>query len=107
MGPTPGGGGSQTRHDDDRRPEEAVPEDPGRVRSGRTLRRPQTKPTPRSHSRRAGRVAGRPRLRPVEATLFRAARYAPDYPGLAGKELKPGKTVEATQPKEPEKKAPR
>jgi len=37
-------------------------------------------------------------------SLFRAYRYAPDYPGLAGKELKPGKTVEELQSKEPEKK---
>jgi hypothetical protein len=29
--------------------------------------------------------------------LFRAPRYAPDYPGLAGKELKPGKTIEELQ----------
>jgi hypothetical protein len=43
--------------------------------------------------------------------LFRALRYAPDYPGLAGKELKAGKTIEELQatppkdaPKEPEKK---
>jgi hypothetical protein len=27
-------------------------------------------------------------------SLFRAYRYGPDYPGLAGKELNPGKTVE-------------
>jgi hypothetical protein len=26
--------------------------------------------------------------------LFRAYRYGPDYPGLAGKTLTPGKTVE-------------
>jgi hypothetical protein len=35
--------------------------------------------------------------------LFRAPRYAPDYAGLAGKELTPGKTVEEMQPKEPPK----
>ncbi len=35
--------------------------------------------------------------------MFRAYRYGPDYPGLAGKDLKPGKTVEELQPKEPEK----
>ena len=34
--------------------------------------------------------------------VFRAYRYGPDYPGLAGKDLKPGKTVEELQPKEPE-----
>ena len=27
-------------------------------------------------------------------TLFRAYRYGPDFPGLAGKVLKPGKTIE-------------
>src|SRR5204863_10068517 len=27
-------------------------------------------------------------------SLFRAYRYAPDYPGLAGKELTPGDTIE-------------
>ena len=31
---------------------------------------------------------------PGGASLFRAYRYGPDYPGLAGKDLKPGKTVE-------------
>jgi hypothetical protein len=43
--------------------------------------------------------------------LFRAPRYAPDYAGLVGKELKPGKTIEELQaappkaaPNEPEKK---
>jgi hypothetical protein len=35
--------------------------------------------------------------------LFRAYKYGPDYPGLAGKDLRPGKTVEELQPKEPEK----
>ena len=27
-------------------------------------------------------------------TLFRAYRYGPDFPGLAGKTLKPGKSIE-------------
>jgi Arylsulfotransferase (ASST) len=36
--------------------------------------------------------------------LFRALRYATSFPGFAGKELKPGKTLEELQPKEPEKK---
>jgi hypothetical protein len=40
---------------------------------------------------------------PGGATLFRAYRYAPDYPGLSGKELKPGKTIDELE-KEPEKK---
>jgi hypothetical protein len=41
---------------------------------------------------------------PGENPVFRAYRYGPDFPGLAGKDLKPGKTVEELQPKEPEKK---
>jgi hypothetical protein len=36
--------------------------------------------------------------------LFRALRYATSFPGFAGKDLKPGKTLEELQPKEPEKK---
>ena len=40
---------------------------------------------------------------PGGSSIFRAYRYGPEYPGLAGKELKPGKTVEELQPKEPEK----
>jgi hypothetical protein len=40
---------------------------------------------------------------PGGSGVFRAYKYAPDYPGLAGKDLKPGKTVEELQPKEPEK----
>jgi hypothetical protein len=35
--------------------------------------------------------------------MFRAPRYAPDYPGLAGKDLKPGKTIEELQAKDPPK----
>ena len=41
---------------------------------------------------------------PGGGALFRAYRYGPDYPGLAGKDLKPGKTVEELQKKEPAKK---
>jgi hypothetical protein len=41
---------------------------------------------------------------PGGGSLFRATRYGPDFAGLAGKELKPGKTVEELQPKPPEKK---
>jgi hypothetical protein len=41
-------------------------------------------------------------------TLFRAYRYGADFPGLAGKELQPGKTIEAVEdekkPREPAKK---
>jgi hypothetical protein len=32
--------------------------------------------------------------------VFRAYRFGPDFPGLAGKALIPGKTVEELQPKE-------
>ncbi|HWE37390.1 MAG TPA: aryl-sulfate sulfotransferase [Isosphaeraceae bacterium] len=38
------------------------------------------------------------------AALFRAYRYAPDYPGLAGRDLTPGKTVEEIQKEEQDKK---
>jgi hypothetical protein len=37
-------------------------------------------------------------------SVFRAYRYSPDFPGLAGKELTPGKTVEELQPPEPKGK---
>jgi hypothetical protein len=40
---------------------------------------------------------------PGGSAVFRAYRYGPDYPGLAGRDLKPGKTVEELQPKEPAK----
>jgi hypothetical protein len=40
-------------------------------------------------------------------SLFRAPRYAPDYPGLDGKDLTPGKTIEELQAKEPPKEAPK
>jgi hypothetical protein len=36
--------------------------------------------------------------------LFRALRYATSFPGFAGKDLTPGKTLEELQPKDPEKK---
>ncbi len=42
--------------------------------------------------------------------LFRAPRYMPDYPGLVGKDLRPGKTIEEMLPKKdapkPRKDAP-
>jgi hypothetical protein len=42
-----------------------------------------------------GPGGGFPGFGPVGgAGIFRAPRYAPDFPGLAGKELKPGKTIE-------------
>ncbi len=40
---------------------------------------------------------------PGGSGLFRAPRYAANYPGLAGKQLTPGKTVEELQPKDPPK----
>jgi Arylsulfotransferase (ASST) len=44
---------------------------------------------------------------PGGAPLFRAYRYATNYPGFAGKELTAGKTVEELQRKEPEKREPK
>jgi hypothetical protein len=41
---------------------------------------------------------------PGGTPLFRAYRYAANYPGFSGKDLKPGKTLEESPPKEPEKK---
>jgi hypothetical protein len=41
---------------------------------------------------------------PGGASLFRAYRYGRDYPGLAGRELKPGKTIEEIEKNEPVKK---
>jgi Arylsulfotransferase (ASST) len=45
---------------------------------------------------------------PMGNTLFRAYRYGADFPGLLGKDLKPGKAIEALEdekkPKEPAKK---
>ncbi len=38
-------------------------------------------------------------------SIFRAYRYAKDYPGLAGKDLTPGKTVEELERKRPEEQA--
>jgi hypothetical protein len=35
--------------------------------------------------------------RPGGSALFRASRYAKDYPGLSGKDLTPGKTIEEMQ----------
>jgi hypothetical protein len=40
---------------------------------------------------------------PGGAPVFRAYRYGPDFPGLAGKDLTPGKTVEELAPKKAEK----
>jgi hypothetical protein len=43
---------------------------------------------------------------PGGAPMFRAYRYAANYPGFAGKKLEAGKTLEELQPKAPEKKEP-
>ncbi len=50
------------------------------------------------HVGRAGRKGFGPK---GGGSLFRAYRYAKDHPGLAGKELKPGKTLEQTLGIEP------
>ncbi len=68
---------------------------------------PSGGPRPSPHPAAAPGGPGGPAFVPSKRSLFRAARYAPDFPGLAGKELKPGTTVEAMRPKEPEKTAPR
>jgi hypothetical protein len=39
----------------------------------------------------------------IETALFRAYRFAPNEPALAGKELKPGKLLEELQPREKKK----
>lgn len=36
---------------------------------------------------------------PTPTSLFRSYRFGPDHPALAGKELKPGKTIEEMEPK--------
>jgi hypothetical protein len=41
---------------------------------------------------------------PGGASLFRAYRYGPEHPGLVGRDLKPGKTIEEIEKKEAEKK---
>jgi hypothetical protein len=50
---------------------------------------------------------GGPPMRPPDGnSVFRAYRYASDYPGLAGKDLTPGKTVDEFERKRPERAAP-
>ena len=41
---------------------------------------------------------------PLGNAVFRSYRYAANYPGLAGKDLKPGKTIEELQQKAPQEK---
>jgi hypothetical protein len=43
---------------------------------------------------------GRGRFDPTQGSAFRVYRYAPNYPGLAGRDLTPGPTVEALLLKE-------
>ena len=52
---------------------------------------------------KGGGPGGPPRGGPPGGSgVFRAYRYGPDYAGLAGRDLKPGKTVEELQPKDAE-----
>jgi hypothetical protein len=53
-----------------------------------------------------GGPGGMPGGPPGGSSLFRAYRYAADYPGLARKDLTPGKTVEQLQALEEQKAAP-
>ena len=41
---------------------------------------------------------------PGGSPLFRAYRFAANFPGFAGRDMTPGKTLEEMQPKQPEKK---
>jgi hypothetical protein len=41
---------------------------------------------------------------PLGNAVFRCYKYAANYPGLSGKDLTPGKTIEELQAKQPEKK---
>ncbi|MFO0841736.1 MAG: aryl-sulfate sulfotransferase [Gemmataceae bacterium] len=41
---------------------------------------------------------------PTPTSMFRSYRFGPDHPGLVGKELKPGKTLEEMEPKAAEPK---
>jgi hypothetical protein len=60
----------------------------------------------RANPGRAGGGSGSPGARgpggppQLEIALFRAYRYAASYPGLAGKDLTPGKTIEELQAKQ-------
>lgn len=53
---------------------------------------------------RAGGPGGPGRVPPGGTPVFRAYRYAVDFPGFAGKKLTPGKPLEDLQAKEAEKK---
>ena len=52
-----------------------------------------------------GGPGGPPGGGPSGSSLFRAYRYAANYPALAGKDLTPGKTVEELQAKDEKKPA--
>ncbi len=74
----------------------------GKLRPRRTVRPAGLREGRRTTAERPGRTqqkgqGGPPRGPggPIAGnTLFRAYRYGPDFPGLAGKVLKPGKTIE-------------
>jgi hypothetical protein len=54
-----------------------------------------------------GGPGGIPGFGPGAGAVFRVYRYAPNYPGLAGRDLTPGRTVEEMERQEPkEKKSP-
>ena len=85
----------------ERRPEEAVEGDAGELRPRRTVRRPSGRPR-RTTAERPGRTASRkaraarpadPAARSRGIPSSAPMRYGPDFPGLAGKVLKPGKTI--------------
>jgi Spy/CpxP family protein refolding chaperone len=56
---------------------------------------------PGGPGRGPGGPPGMPTVPPGGSSLFRAYRYGVDYSGLAGKDLKPGKTIEEQLAKEP------
>jgi hypothetical protein len=66
-------------------PPPAKPAKPDKADKGAKPAKPDKPPAP---------VGGPPNL---GASVFRSYRYAADYPGLAGKDLKPGKTIEEMQ----------
>lgn len=56
-------------------------------------------------SRELGTVKVLPDCLPMTNALFRAARYAADYPGLAGKDLTPKGTITEAFPRSPDPRA--
>jgi hypothetical protein len=51
-----------------------------------------------------GGKGGLPGFGPAAGAVFRVYRYAPNYPGLAGRDLTPGRTVEEMERQEPKEK---